>query len=135
MPIPCVDIVIKNEKGEFLLLRRKNKPVQGKWWFVGGRVKKGETLGKAVVRKVKEEIGLKISPGKMIGADATFFKQGFFGGSVHNISTVFLVKIKTKDKIRLDSQSEDYKWFKCINHSWSSYILKFLKIAGFKYCD
>lgn len=43
MPIACVDLVIKSDYG-ILLGKRRNKPAQGKWWFMGGRVLKGETL-------------------------------------------------------------------------------------------
>ena len=130
MPIACVDIVIK--KGEkFLLLKRKNKPAQGQWWFIGGRVEKNELLEKAALRKIKEETGLDVVLKKIIGVDQTIFKDGPFGNGVHTINVVFLGEVKGKNKVKLDSQSVDYKWFHQINARWHPYVKKFLKLAGF----
>ena len=87
IPIACVDIIIK--KGEkFLLVKRKNKPAQGQWWFVGGRVMRGESLEGAAFRKVKEETGLDIVLKKIIGVDQTIFKEGPFGNGVHTINPI-----------------------------------------------
>ena len=43
LPIFCVDIVIKNDQEEYLLIKRNNEPKKGEWWVIGGRVLKGET--------------------------------------------------------------------------------------------
>ncbi|MFH1401622.1 MAG: NUDIX domain-containing protein [Parcubacteria group bacterium] len=129
IPICCVDVVIKNDKKELLLLKRKNEPAKGEWWIVGGRIKKGETLRKAVFRKVKEETGLNVVLKGILGVGPTVFKKGIFGQSVHTINIVFLTLAKRKDKIRLDSQSSDYKWFKKINRNWHPHLQKFLKLG------
>lgn len=132
LPIPCVDIVIKNDEDEFLMLKRKNRPVKNKWWFVGGRIEKGEILEEAALRKVKEETELDVSLKKILGVDQTFFKKGFFGQSVQTVNIVFLAKTKGKPKIKLDNQSSGYKWFNKINPNWHTYLKKFLKLSGFK---
>ncbi len=41
MPISCVDLLVMDEFGRILLLRRKNEPAAGQWWFLGGRVQFG----------------------------------------------------------------------------------------------
>jgi len=131
IPIACVDIIIK--KGEkFLLVKRKNKPAKGQWFFVGGRIMKGELLEEAALRKVKEETGLDIILKKIIGVDQTIFKKGPFDNGVHTINIVFLAEVKGKDEVNLDSQSVDYKWFRQIDNNWHPYIRKFLKLTGFK---
>jgi len=132
LPICCVDLVIKNSQGEFLLVKRKNRPAKGQWWVVGGRVKKGERLEKAVLRKAKEETGLDVVLKKQLGAKETIFRKGPFGKNVHTINIIFLVKTKGKKKIKLDSQSADFKWFKKINPIWHSYVKGVLRLAGFK---
>ena len=43
LPIYCVDIIIKNDQEEYLLIKRNNEPKKGEWWVIGGRVLKGET--------------------------------------------------------------------------------------------
>jgi colanic acid biosynthesis protein WcaH len=132
VPIACVDIIVKDSEGKFLLLKRKNEPAKGKWWFVGGRIKKGETLEKAAIRKVKEETELKIISKKILGVDQTIFKKGVFGVSTHTINVIFLAQIKGRYKLKLDNQTSNYKWFKHINPHWHPYIKKFLELSDSK---
>ena len=51
-------IIFENDKGEFLLYLRYNKPgipFPGYWDLIGGHVEEGETPEQALVREVKEE--------------------------------------------------------------------------------
>lgn len=132
LPIACVDIVVKNSKKEFLLLKRKSRPAKGDWWFPGGRIQKGETLERAALRKIKEETGLRVAFKKILGADETIFKKGIFGRSVHTVNIVFLAEMARQSKLVIDQQSIDYKWFNKIHSAWHPYVKKFLKEAGFK---
>lgn len=50
LPILCVDIIARNAKGEYLLVKRANEPKKYRWWIVGGRVFKGESLEQAVTQ-------------------------------------------------------------------------------------
>ncbi|MFA6524244.1 MAG: NUDIX domain-containing protein [Candidatus Paceibacterota bacterium] len=128
IPILCVDLVILDKKKNFLLVKRANEPAKGKWWFIGGRVNKFETLKKAVARKAKEEIGLKVKILKCLGVDETIFKNGPFGWPTHTINVVFLVELDNK-LIKIDYQSKKYEWFSQINNNWPSYIKKFIKLG------
>jgi mutator protein MutT len=51
-------VVIENDR--VALVRRGRPPAYGEWSLPGGAVELGETLEKAVVREVGEEIGLEI---------------------------------------------------------------------------
>lgn len=112
LPILCVDIIIQNKKGEYLLVRRTNEPLKGEWWVVGGRVQKGECLTETVIRKVKEEIGLDIADSRPVGYFEEVFNVELFGDPVeyHGFSVVFLVKIEDDQKINLDTQSSEWKY-------------------------
>ncbi len=55
---------IQNEKGEFLLQKRGDN---GEWGFPGGCIEIGETPEMAAVREAKEETGLDVTVGKLIG--------------------------------------------------------------------
>ncbi|MBR5658953.1 MAG: NUDIX domain-containing protein [Lachnospiraceae bacterium] len=55
---------IFNEKGEVLLQRRGNT---NKWGFPGGAIEIGETPQMAAIREAKEETGLDVEVGKIIG--------------------------------------------------------------------
>ena len=132
LPVACVDIVII-KKNQFLLSRRKNIPAQGKWWLVGGRILKGETLKAAAKRKVYEETGLrKFRVKKFITAKETFFKNNAFGSSTHSINSVFLVSVTKSNPIKPDSQSLELRWFSKINPNWPKYVKDMLKLSGLK---
>jgi 8-oxo-dGTP diphosphatase len=45
-----------------LLIQRSKPPAQGKWSIAGGVVRLGETLEAAVVRELREEAGMDVTP-------------------------------------------------------------------------
>ena len=114
LPILCVDIIIQNSRGEFLLIKRANEPLKDQWWVIGGRVLKGETLEKAAIRKVEEEVGLKITDVKLVGYYEDADETNPFGlyTPLHSVSVVFLAVIDNHQNIKLDNQSSDWKYSK-----------------------
>ncbi|HEX8008169.1 MAG TPA: NUDIX domain-containing protein [Trebonia sp.] len=66
--IPCVGAVIKDGAGRLLLIRRGHEPGKGLWSVPGGRIEDGESDADALVREVREETGLVVVPGRLIGA-------------------------------------------------------------------
>jgi colanic acid biosynthesis protein WcaH len=128
MPIPCVDAVIMY-KGETLLCKRANKPAQGLWWFAGGRVKRGETIQEAIVRKVKQETGLDIKIISQLGTEDTIFPDGPFGGDTHTINTIFLAEPKGRVELTYDDQHDEFEWFKTVKRDFHPYIKKYIKLA------
>jgi 8-oxo-dGTP diphosphatase len=65
--IPCVGAVIKDDQGRLLLIKRGHAPGAGLWSLPGGRIEPGETDAEALVREMREETGLVIDPGQLIG--------------------------------------------------------------------
>lgn len=67
--IISVYALIRNEKGEFLLLRRSenSRTNPGKWDLPGGKVNPDESLKEGVVREVWEETGISIVIGNIAG--------------------------------------------------------------------
>ena len=116
LPILCVDVIIKNTKGEHLLLKRSNPPRENQWWVIGGRVLKGESLEKAAIRKIKEEVGLKVKGLIPVGYYEEVYGQGPFGrkGSYHPVSIVFSAVVNTRQKVRLDNQSSKWGYSKAL---------------------
>ncbi len=63
----CVGAVIMDEAGRLLLIKRGHEPGKGLWSIPGGRVEAGESDADALVREVREETGLAVAPGRLIG--------------------------------------------------------------------
>lgn len=66
--VRCVGGIVHDELGRLLLIRRANEPGRGLWSVPGGRVEPGETDEDAVVREMREETGLDVIPGTLVGS-------------------------------------------------------------------
>ncbi len=53
---------------QVLLVQRGSEPSYGKWSVPGGLVEVGESLGDAIRREVREEVGLEIDVGDLVAA-------------------------------------------------------------------
>ena len=124
MPIPSVDLLIEDEIGKILLLKRANEPVKGQWWLPGGRVHFLETREQAAARKLKEECGLEFFQMKEMGTDDFFFDMPDDANPRHCISTLFHIVVRNQADVILDSQSDDSDWRK--PDEWLSESLHFL---------
>ncbi|GAB3154761.1 NUDIX domain-containing protein [Amycolatopsis stemonae] len=65
--IRCVGGITFDRRGRLLLIRRANDPGSGQWSLPGGRVEPGESDEQAVIRELREETGLDVIPGTVIG--------------------------------------------------------------------
>jgi 8-oxo-dGTP diphosphatase len=65
--IPCVGAVIKDDQGRLLLIKRGHEPGAGLWSIPGGRIEPGETDAEALVREMREETGLVVQAGPLLG--------------------------------------------------------------------
>jgi 8-oxo-dGTP diphosphatase len=56
----AVVAVVKNDDGRILLTKRAIEPWLGKWVMPGGKIDLGEPITAALIREVKEEVGLEV---------------------------------------------------------------------------
>ncbi len=66
--------IITDERGRVLLGKRGRDVGENQWALVGGKPDQGETEEQAVIREVKEELGVEFAPG--------FYKQELDTSSV-----------------------------------------------------
>ena len=67
-PIRCVGAIVTDAGGRLLLVQRGHEPEAGRWSLPGGRVRPGESDADAVIREVREETGLAVVPGPLVGS-------------------------------------------------------------------
>jgi ADP-ribose pyrophosphatase YjhB (NUDIX family) len=65
--VPCVGAIVHDPDRRLLLIQRGHEPHRGLWSLPGGRVEAGETAEQAVVREVREETGLVVTAGGVVG--------------------------------------------------------------------
>ncbi|WP_106617571.1 NUDIX hydrolase [Saccharothrix carnea] len=65
--IRCVGGIAHNPDGRLLLVRRANPPGEGLWSLPGGRVEPDESDETALMRELREETGLSVTVGALIG--------------------------------------------------------------------
>ncbi|MEL2239492.1 GDP-mannose mannosyl hydrolase [Leclercia adecarboxylata] len=113
-PLISIDLIVENERGEFLLGQRTNRPAQGYWFVPGGRVQKDETLENAFARLTEAELGLRLpmTAGQFYGVWQHFYDDNFSGTdfTTHYVVLGFRLKVHQADLRLPDAQHDDYRW-------------------------
>jgi colanic acid biosynthesis protein WcaH len=119
LPIVSVDAVIVIDKS-LLLLKRNNQPAKGLWWFVGGRIHKGESLEQTLRREIKEETDLDLDTYELINVYSRVFPER------HDITIAYLCTCKG-GKIKLNDEHSEYGLFTKIPIGLHPYLLETIR--------
>jgi ADP-ribose pyrophosphatase YjhB (NUDIX family) len=79
-PKPSVALLVRNELGELLLVKRNVDPGSGRWCLPGGFIEMGESVQDAALRELREETGLVGELMRVV--DAASKLDGFYGDVV-----------------------------------------------------
>ena len=82
--MPCAGAIVHDRTGRLLLIRRGREPGRGLWSLPGGRCEQGETAAETAVREVREETGLEVAAGPLVGR----VERPGLGGVVYLIDDV-----------------------------------------------
>ena len=102
--------LIVNEKNEALLLLRsvKSRDEYGYWSQPGGGVEFGETVKDAIIREIKEEVGVEIELVKFL----SYTDQNYLSKNEHWVSISYLARITHGNPVNMEPEKHsEMKWF------------------------
>ncbi|MFW0791360.1 NUDIX hydrolase [Gordonia sp. CPCC 205333] len=126
----AVGAVIKDRRGRFLLVLRRNEPQAGTWTIPGGKVEKGETLAAALTREVWEETGLPVVCGKKLWV--VDLPDG--SGGIYEVHDFLAMPDGSDDsEVRAGDDAADAGWFtadEMATMTLTDRLLEHLRLAG-----
>src|ERR1035437_1030186 len=108
-PLVGVGVVII-EGDRVLLIRRGQPPLLGEWSLPGGVLECGETLSEAVAREAREETGLLVETGEMLGVYERVIRDDEKRVRYHYVLIDFLCRAVGGD-LKAGSDAADVRWF------------------------
>jgi len=126
-PLVSIDILLKRNN-KVLLGKRVNKPAQGYFFSMGGRINKNETIDSAMNRIAKDELNieLKTTP-KFIGVFEHFYDDSIYENiSTHYVNLVYECQVEEIIDLPTEQHSE-YKWFTVSELLESKRVHKYVK--------
>ena len=126
-PLISIDILLKKD-GKVLLGKRVNKPAQGYFFSMGGRVNKNEAIANAMARIAKNELNieLKYIP-KFIGVFEHFYNDSIYDNvSTHYVNLAY--EYEVEEILNLPTEQHDeYRWFAIDELLQSTQVHKYTK--------
>jgi 8-oxo-dGTP diphosphatase len=104
--VPCVGVVVLDDAGRLLLIKRGHPPSAGRWSIPGGRVEEGETLEQAAVREAREETGLDV----VVGAVAGRVELPGVGDEVYDVTDFLATQADPRAVATPGDDADDARW-------------------------
>jgi 8-oxo-dGTP diphosphatase len=99
------------DQDRIVLVKRRHAPLEGRWSIPGGVLEVGETLRKAVVREAREETGLTIEPGELLGVFERVLPDDRGRTRYHYVLVDFLCRRVAGD-LGASDDAEEARWFR-----------------------
>ncbi len=107
-PLVGVGVIII-ENGRVLLVKRGHPPLAGEWSIPGGVLEIGELLREAAIREAREETGLTVEPGEILGVFDRLIRTGD-RVQYHYVLIDFLCR-GVKGEVKPGSDADEVRWF------------------------
>jgi len=101
-------VIVKDSR--VLLIRRGQAPLLGEWSLPGGVLECGETLREATIREAREETGLIVETGELLGVYERAIRSEDGRVRYHYVLIDFLCRAVGGD-MKAGSDASDVRWF------------------------
>ena len=109
--IPLVGVgAIIIEGPRVLLVKRGHPPIPGQWSIPGGVLEVGEMVRDAAIREAREETGLIVEPGELLGVFDRIVRDRGERVQYHYVLIDFLCRL-VGGELRAASDAEEVRWF------------------------
>ena len=93
-----------------LLVKRAHPPIQGQWSIPGGVLEVGELVREAAIREAREETGLLVEPGELLGVYDRVLRNPEQRVQYHYVLIDFLC-CPIGGELRAASDAAEVRWF------------------------
>ncbi len=101
-------IIIENDR--VVLVKRAHPPIQGQWSIPGGVLEVGERIREGAVREAREETGLIVEPGELLGVFDRILHDADKRIQYHYVLIDFLCR-RIGGELRAASDAAEVRWF------------------------
>ena len=98
------------EENRVLLVKRAHPPLQAQWSIPGGVLEVGELVREAAIREAREETGLTVEPGKLLGVYDRVLRTPEQRVQYHYVLIDFLCR-RVAGEIAAASDAAEVCWF------------------------
>jgi 8-oxo-dGTP diphosphatase len=110
--VPLVGVgAIIIEDSRVLLVKRAHPPLQAQWSIPGGALEVGEPVRDAAIREAREETGLTVEPGELLGVYDRILRDPKQRVQYHYVLVDFLCRRVAGD-LAAASDASDVRWFR-----------------------
>jgi 8-oxo-dGTP diphosphatase len=98
------------ENARVVLVKRAHPPLQAEWSIPGGVLEVGELLREAAIREAREETGLTVEPGELLGIYDRILRDADKRVQYHYVLIDFLCRRLAGDIVAA-SDAAEVRWF------------------------
>jgi ADP-ribose pyrophosphatase YjhB (NUDIX family) len=109
--VPLVGVgAIIIENARVVLVKRAHPPLQAEWSIPGGVLEIGELVREASVREAREETGLIVEPGELLGVYDRVLRDAQQRVQYHYVLIDFLCR-RVSGELQAGSDAAEVRWF------------------------